>query len=272
MLKLLQTLNRWSPVSRPAEEKKTPTCGRCGYLDHQLGGWFKEETGELLEDFPIGPEDTVIDVGCGNGGAVKFAARCGASVKGIDVDPDTIAQLKKRVKPARGGRFEAILSDSDPLPIPDASASRVICMEVLEHVEEPAQLMSELVRVGKPGALYLITVPDTVAEEVQRTLAPPAYWSKPNHLRIFGREAFGQLIEDAGLKIEKRARFGFYWSMWWILFWAADQEFGEPETPLLRHWTKTWHTLITSPNGEQVRKALNEFMPKNQVVIARKAA
>ena len=258
--------------SQQKSEEDPLTCKFCGYLDGKLSGWFNEETGELLEGFPIGRSDTVIDVGCGNGIAVKFAVKCGANVTGTDIDPNAIAQLKKRIKPAKRKRFETIVSDSNPLPISDAFASRVICMEVLEHVDDPAQIMSELVRVGQPGALYLLSVPDTVAEEVQRSLAPPTYWSKPNHVRTFDSEAFSQLIQDAGLKIEKQIKYGFYWAMWWILFWSANQEFGEPEKPLLKNWTQTWHTLITSPNGQQVHKALNEFMPKSQAVIARKAA
>lgn len=56
--------------------------------------------------------------------------------------------------------------------------------------------MAELVRVGQPGAQYLLTVPDPVAETVQKNLAPDSYFQKPNHIRIFQRDEFEQLVRS----------------------------------------------------------------------------
>ncbi|MHC4180074.1 MAG: methyltransferase domain-containing protein [Planctomycetota bacterium] len=147
---------------------------------------------------------------------------------------------------------------------------------MLEHVEDPPKVLAELVRVAKAGALLMLSVPDPVAESIQRSLAPPVYWQKPNHLRIFEREEFDALIRDAGLEIQNRPGQFFYWSMYWILFWGtrSEHQFSDPDSnePLLDHWNETWHALISNPKADHVTKALNEFMPKSQVVIARKAA
>ena len=40
---------------------------RVGLIDAAAGGWFRNETGELIEGFPIPAEDLVLDVGCGDG-------------------------------------------------------------------------------------------------------------------------------------------------------------------------------------------------------------
>ena len=51
-----------------------------------------------------------------------------------------------------------------------------------------------------PHLKYLITVPDPEIEKLQKKgLAPDAYFSKPNHIRIWERDAFAQLVTDAGL-------------------------------------------------------------------------
>lgn len=55
-------------------------------------------------------------------------------------------------------------------------------------------------------------------------------------------------------------------------FWGVEQKVGEPEEPVLANWTATWNELLKSPKGNSVRNALDEFMPKSQYVIARKAA
>ena len=45
------------------------------------------------------------------------------------------------------------------IPFDGASFDAVLCTEVLEHVEDPAELIAEIHRVMKPGASGMITVP-----------------------------------------------------------------------------------------------------------------
>jgi hypothetical protein len=115
-------------------------------------------------------------------------------------------------------------------------------------------------------------VPDPVGETIQKSIAPPAYWEKPHHQRIFDRDEFEQLVRAAGLEIEGRHNGSFYWTMYWILFWAAEQEFGQPDAEVLQCWTKTWQALLSSPKHHHIKKALDDFAPKSQAIIARKAA
>ena len=245
---------------------------RCSLLDARRNGWYQKKSGELIEGFHVVSDDTFLDVGCGDGPASRFAAGCGAEVIAADIDPDKVAVVEAKLRKSKARSFQGIITDSNPLPIDDETVTKVVAMEVMEHVADPAQFLDELVRVGKADAQYLITVPDPVAETLQKGIAPPAYWSAPNHLHVFQRDELDALIQDAGLVIERRTRYGFYWSMWWVLFWAAEQEFGEPEAPLLANWTATWHELISSSKGDHVRQALDDFMPKSQVIVARKAA
>jgi len=236
-------------------------------------GWYNDATCELLTGFRITAEDTVIDVGCGDGDATLFSARCGAEVIFADIDAAKVESVRAKLSPiATRGAFRGLVSDSNPLPVDDATATKVVCLEVLEHVDDPVQFLAELVRVGKPQAQYLISVPDPAGESIQRTIAAPAYWAKPNHVRIIERDEFDRLVRQSGLQIERRVHYSFFWAMWWILFWGANQELEDPEGPLLKYWTKTWHALITNPKAAHVKKALDEFMPKSQVLIARKAA
>jgi SAM-dependent methyltransferase len=238
-------------------------------------GLFNRETRELLGGFAVGPDDVVVDVGCGAGQASAFAAECGATVYAVDIDPHALAavdQLMQGRKPLRP--FRTVLSDANPLPLSDGLATRVVAQEVLEHVDDPRQFLAELVRIGRPDALYLLSVPDPVGERVQKKLAPEAYWRKPNHLRIFEREQFAELVRDAGLSIEKKLSSSFFWSMWWILFWSGrgDVASGEPGTPVLALWNKTWAALLKTQHGPRIKEALDEAMPKSQVILARKAA
>jgi SAM-dependent methyltransferase len=238
-------------------------------------GLFNEQTRELVGGFVIGPSDTVVDVGCGAGCASVFASDCGAAVYAVDIDPTALATVEKRMRERKPVRpFHTVQSDANPLPLPDGLASRVVAQEVLEHVDAPRPFLGELVRIGRPGAYYLLSVPDPAAEAVQKKLAPEAYWRKPNHLRVFERDEFADLVRDAGLSIEKQLSYSFFWSMWWFLFWSAERDItaGEPATPVLEHWNKTWAALLKTRYGPRIKEALDETMPKSQVILARKAA
>ncbi|MCJ1886164.1 class I SAM-dependent methyltransferase [Pseudomonas sp. LA21] len=253
------------PVPAPVENLST-------LKDTYLSGWFHQETDELFEGFPISADDSVLDIGCGDGPFVQFCAQRGAEVIFADIDADKVAGVERALQGSNARAMLPLVTDANPIPLPDARVNKVVAMEVLEHVEDPAQFMSELVRVGKPGALYLITVPDPLGESVQKDLAPESYFQRPNHIRVFEREAFEQLIRDAGLVIERQAHYGFYWSVWWFFFWACKQDLSPPWHPLLDSWTRTWNMMLETEDGPRIKKALDRAMPKSQAIIARKPA
>lgn len=239
--------------------------------DEYLSGWYHRETGDLLEGFRVGPEDIVVDVGCGDGHMAHFCANRGAAVIFADIDETKVAKVAKLLAGVPARAATPVVSDANPLPLPDGCATKVVATEVLEHVDDPEQFMSELVRIGAPGARYLLTVPDPASETAQQPIAAPAYFEKPNHVRIIGRAEFDALVTRAGLVIERRVHYGFYWSMWWCLFWACRQDLLDPWHPVLQNWDRTWGALLALPDGPRIKRALDEFMPKSQALIARKA-
>ena len=239
-------------------------------VDACMSGWFNTETGELLEGFPIRAEDTVLDVGCGEGPFTHFCAKMRAEVIFADINPDRVSAVEHLLKDSPARALHPLVTDGNPLPLPDMHVDKVIAMEVLEHVDVPADFIKELVRVGKPGALYLITVPDAASEGVQKQLAPPAHFEKPNHINIFSRNEFERLVLDAGLVIERRSYYGFYWAVWWAFFWVCKKDLSSPDHPLLNNWARTWAALLEEPGGAQVKQALDNVMPKSQAIIARK--
>jgi SAM-dependent methyltransferase len=240
-----------------------------GLRDDAAVGGFNYRTGELRPGFAITADDIVLDVGCGEGIESLFCAEQGAHVIYVDSDSEQVAITGRRLAGAGGRALTPIVSDTNPLPLPDGIASKVIAGEVIEHVDDPAQFLSELVRAGRPGAQYLLAVPDPIAEELQRGLAAPIHFQKPNHIRVIGREEFVRMVTDAGLIVEHRGAYGFYRTIWWMLFWICKVDLPGGH-PLLESWSNTWHTLLDMPEGAEVRRALNALLPKSQYIVARK--
>ncbi len=256
-----------TPAPEPAvtEEPVDPAL-----QDNLLSGWFSAQTGELFTGFKISAEDSVLDIGCGAAGFTNFCASQGAEIIFADINPDVVAAAEETLKHSAARALMPLVTDANPIPLPDNRVNKIIAMEVLEHVEDPAQFLRELVRVAKPGAQFLLTVPDPVGEKVQLDIAPAVYFEHPNHIRIIERDEFTQLVTDAGLVIEQQSSYGFYWSVWWFFFWACKQDLSPPWHPLLEQWTNTWNTLLALPDGPRIKKALDKSMPKSQVIIARK--
>ncbi|KAI2694173.1 class I SAM-dependent methyltransferase [Pseudomonas sp. TNT3] len=279
-------LAKWRPAPPaplPVAIPDSPVSPRdVGLYDAMLDGWFLGDNGELLKGFAITADDTLLDVGCGEGVATLFAVRQGASVIFTDSEHDKVRDLARQVEAQSDKPNLGLVSNSLPLPLADGCASKVVCMEVLEHIDQPEPFMAELVRMGRPGALYLLSVPAPVGEHLQKGIAPASYYKSPNHVQIFTPERFAALVEEAGLVIEHRQATGFFWVMGMIFFWASERAAGRdvggavrdriqaPYPPLMESWAKTWQDLLVQPNGLAIKQMLDEFMPKSQVIIARK--
>ncbi|MBD9564960.1 class I SAM-dependent methyltransferase [Pseudomonas sp. PDM09] len=280
-------MRRLRPVAQPkavpapvAQDSVSPR--DVGLHDAILDGWFLNDSGELLKGFAITADDTLLDVGCGEGVATLFAVRQGASVIFTDSEHDKVRDLARQVDAQTDKPNLGLVSNSLPLPLADGCASKVVCMEVLEHIDQPEPFMAELVRMGRPGAQYLLSVPAPVGEHLQQGIAPASYFQSPNHVQIFTPERFAALVEDAGLVIEHRQATGFFWVMGMIFFWASERAAGRdlggavrdriqaPYPPLMESWARTWQDLLAQPNGLAIKQMLDQFMPKSQVIIARK--
>lgn len=258
-------------IIKKISPQKNPPLPDVGLYDMSLGGWFKQETGELVEGFPISEDDIVMDIGCGTGGFTLFSGRQGAEIYVVDIDEAKLDIAVERLKETPAKAVHKIVTDANPLPMADHALTRIIAMEVLEHVDDPALFMRELVRVGKPGALYLLTVPDAISETAQIGIAPDIMFQKPNHIHIFEREQFASLVEESGLIIERKFTYGFYRAVWWFFFWASAQpDLSPPWQPLLKQWDDTWRMLLELPQGVKIKNALDNVIGKSQVIVARK--
>jgi ubiquinone/menaquinone biosynthesis C-methylase UbiE len=254
-----------------------------GLVDSIQSGWFHGESDEFFSGFKVSSEDIVLDLGCGEGAASIFCAHRNAHIIIADNQQSLVDSLRERIlKETQAGGLDCLVGDSDPIDLPDEHVTRVVCLEVLEHVETPQKLLSELVRVGKPEALYLLSVPGEAGEKIQLHTAPGSYFTEPNHIHIFSETQFRHMVECAGLVIETYSRTGFYWLLWMNFFWAIEAAKesnieGYIRNPILPPFDKNldqlaalWRKLIATPQGRAFKQQMDNLLPKNQVIVARK--
>ncbi len=99
------------------------------------------------------PQPRMVDIGCGGGILAESLAKSGARVTGID-----LAQMSLDIARQHAGRsgldIEYLYSRAEDLARDRAGQyDAVTCMEMLEHVPDPAAVIESCARLLKPGGL-----------------------------------------------------------------------------------------------------------------------
>jgi len=112
-----------------------------------------ERVRSLLETYkPIGPDARVIEVGSGATGLIFFFP----GNHRIGIDP--LAVHYRTLFPAWQGRARTVAAFGERLPFAQQSFDVVLCDNVIDHAEDPLAIVSELVRVLRPGGVLYFTV------------------------------------------------------------------------------------------------------------------
>lgn len=97
-----------------------------------------------------------LDVGCGAGLLAEPLARLGATVTGLDAAPELIEAAKGH---AAGQRL-AIDYRAGELEALEGTYDLVTCLEVIEHVADPSEFVTELEKRLAPGGLLIMSTPN----------------------------------------------------------------------------------------------------------------
>lgn len=115
---------------------------RVGYIEDKVNGVFGKR---------------ILDVGCGGGILSEALAAKGASVTGLDMAADSL-EVAKLHGLESGVKVEYILSTTeDYAQQAVASYDIVVCMEMLEHVPNPASIVMACAKLVKPGGHVLFS-------------------------------------------------------------------------------------------------------------------
>jgi SAM-dependent methyltransferase len=119
----------------PGEYRRRPPLSSPTYaVRAPLAAWLREEAARRPHPY------RVLDVGCGVKPYYPFFEPYASEYVGVDVVENPAADLQGAV---------------ESLPVEDASFDLVLCIQVLEHADDPAQGVRELRRVVAPGGAVL---------------------------------------------------------------------------------------------------------------------
>ncbi len=178
---------------------------------HQINplrlGWMQEQT--AFKDCQV------LDVGCGGGILADAMARSGANVLGIDLSTKAlrVAQLHALEAQTEGVEYREISAEALAVEQP-ASFDIVTCMEMLEHVPDPALVVKACATLVKPGGhvffstinrnakayLFAIVGAEYVLNLLPRGTHDYAKLIKPSELAAYCRSSELDLTHTKGLQ------------------------------------------------------------------------
>ena len=163
--------------------------------------------------------DRLLDMGCGDGAATMALQKAMGAKEAVGVDIDHAA-----VATAREKGVEAFQGDinSIELPYEDAYFDAAYCGEVIEHLFDPDHLLDEVYRLLRPRGVCVITTPN-LSSWSSRFALLMGYQPYPmevslryegtgkllirgsegqrDHIRVFTKRAFGELLRSHSFKI-----------------------------------------------------------------------
>ena len=175
---------------------------------------------------------SVLDIGCGAGLLANELARQGIAVTGFDASEESL-EIARRYDVT--GRVRYQYGDANHLPFADESFDAACALDFLEHVEDPAHIISEAARVLKPGGLFFfhtfnrnwvswlfgIKGVEWFVKNTPRNLHSYRYFIKPSELTAMCEQSSMKVVGMRGLEpvIAQRA----FWKM--VMTGTVDDDF-----------------------------------------------
>lgn len=173
----------------------------------------------LLSLLGARPGQKLLDISCGQGALLAFAAQAGLQVTGLDLAASALAAA------ARLAPTGLCLGNAERLPFPTDSFDLVTNVGSLEHYFRPAVAVEEAARVLRPQGLALILVPNTfgLLGNVLHVWRTGDVFDDGQPLQRYGTPVqWRRLLEMNGLVVQRTIKYEREWPRTWqdVAFYA----------------------------------------------------
>ena len=160
---------------------------------------------ELLTFIGAGPSDVVFDAGCGTGANILMLQPLVRRIIAMDYSDAAVARCQKRLEQAHIENVEVFQGDVTSIPLPDNSVDRILCMSVLQYVDDSQLRMAfrEFARILKKSGVLIMHVKNLAS------LYLSTLWMMKRLLQWVGRDTKLEYFRTFGWYISELEKAGF---------------------------------------------------------------
>ncbi len=153
--------------------------------------YWQQKRFKIITGMLEGQSDGILDVGCGSSKIIQFLP----GAVGLDYNIGKLRYLRRfHTRLVHGSIFG--------LPFKDETFETVVCSQVIEHIPDTVQAVSELLRVLKPGGRLILGTPDyagwqwPIIERIYERVIPGGYAEE--HITHLTRDGMVEMVERLG--------------------------------------------------------------------------
>jgi SAM-dependent methyltransferase len=149
----------------------------------------------------LGPPERLIDIGSGQGDLLAATRERwpSAELAGLELSAEGVDVARAKVPSARLLQWNLLVDGAAPAGL-DRWATHAVCSEVLEHVDDPVQLLSNAIPFLAPACVVVVTVPGGPMSAFDRYIG---------HRRHFSVDVLRAVLREAGLTVDRVDQAGF---------------------------------------------------------------
>lgn len=145
--------------------------------------------------YHVQPGQRVLDIGCGDGASLLDIQKAGGEAYGTEYD--------KNVEPiAKELGLQIFFGDVQDAPFQDSFFDVITLSQLLEHISDPIQFITDIQQKLKPGGSIIMAFPNRLGFNGTRSDRTWINWHIPYHVNFFSNTSLQLLAEKTGMEIE----------------------------------------------------------------------
>ncbi len=176
---------------------------------------YKEnfKKGSLYEEVAIvvGQNKKILDIGCANGLFGKYLKKKNNVVYGVEISDKMAIQAKKNLN-----KVFVLNIEKNPLPFKNNEFDVILCMDILEHLFDPREVLKKLKNYLKPTGLLIVTVPNAVHWSMRLHILSGKFnyeekgLRDSGHIRFFTSTTALSLFKNSGYVVESYSQISVF--------------------------------------------------------------